>query len=131
MKTSSLCMDMPPNLGYVQKLNKSLTSSSTFWILLKILKILRYIINDIEKNLTSLGKNYVNVMKNITQNVSYTIACFSFFIDTSSIGTCNGLKSRLSMKDDSECITHLRSQPTSNWKHCFVGIEKNSGCVYY
>ena len=44
------------------------------------------------------------------------------------MGTNNGLKSRLDMKDKSKYITI--SLTTSTWSHCFVGIEAKSGSVY-
>ena len=46
-----------------------------------------------------------------------------------SIGTNNGLKLRLDMKDNRTCIITI-SLSTSTWSHCFVGIEVNSGSAH-
>ena len=51
------------------------------------------------------------------------------FPEFASIGTKNGLKSRLDMKDNKKYITI--SLPTSTWSHCLVSFEANLGSVYW
>ena len=51
-----------------------------------------------------------------------------FATDLLQLGTNNGLKSRLDMKNNRKCITMSLS---STWSHCFVvGIEANFESVY-
>ena len=50
-----------------------------------------------------------------------------FATDLLQLGTNNGLKSRLDMKNNRKCITMSLS---STWSHCFVDIEANLESVY-